>query len=203
VHHLWCWIIANAGAITAIAAFIAALATVAYFIATILIFRETKKAADATTEAAQAAKDNALAAKQSAGAAQSSAGAASESAALMREQFYEQANRDRSIVQTTVNSAVANIDHWRNLPIKNFGSAQIPPTDDLVPATADSAVECARRISSEATTLLSSAFDDMRKARRELETQRKAASNRPIPMDRVESYLNSALDKLMQVRAVV
>jgi hypothetical protein len=49
VSHLWCRIIANAEAITAIAALIAALATVAYFVATIYIFRETKKSADAAT----------------------------------------------------------------------------------------------------------------------------------------------------------
>lgn len=59
MYHLWSWIEANSGAITAVAAFIAALATLAYLIATILIFRETKKAADAAAEAARAATQSA------------------------------------------------------------------------------------------------------------------------------------------------
>jgi len=199
MHCLFCWINHNAAALTAIFTFL-------YLIATILIFNEARKSADAATEAAQAAKDNALAAKQSASAAQSSAGAASESAALMRQEFYDQADLGRSIVQTTIDSAIATIDHWRSLGIQHYASTQLPPTDDLIPATANSAVERARRISSQAAAKLSSAFDDLRRARRELETQRDVSGNRPIPASssaKFESSLNSAFDKLMHVRALV
>jgi hypothetical protein len=58
VNDLWCWIIANAQAITAA---VGGPFTGLYLIATVLIFNEARKSADAATEGVQAAKDNALA----------------------------------------------------------------------------------------------------------------------------------------------
>jgi alkanesulfonate monooxygenase SsuD/methylene tetrahydromethanopterin reductase-like flavin-dependent oxidoreductase (luciferase family) len=195
--------------ITAIAAAIAALATVAYFIATIFILRETRKSAEAAGDAMRAAKDNAQATKQSASAAQGSASSAAESLTLMRQQIEEQADLGRSVVQTTVDTAVATVAHWRALSLPELVVSRIPNTDDLVPSRADSAVEHARRISQEAAGKLSSAFDDLRNARRQLETLR----NVPFPDLRASSYepsckhfeghLGTALEKLMQVRALV
>jgi hypothetical protein len=209
VHHLWCWITANAQAITAVAAAIGMLFTALYLIATILIFNETRKSADAAAVAAQAAKDNVLAAQQSARAAQSSAGAASQSAALMHQQLEEQANLGRSIVQTTVDSASAAVDHWKSINIRSLNASQIPNSEDLVPARADSAVEHARRISQEAAAKLSSAFDDLGNARRELDIVRSYSGSRPLGLvykqicDSFDGYLTSALAKLMDVRKLV
>jgi len=58
MHQLWCWIAANAEAITATAAAGGALFTALYLIATILIFNEARKSADAAAEAARAATDS-------------------------------------------------------------------------------------------------------------------------------------------------
>ena len=186
-----------------------ALFTALYLIATVLIFREARKSADAAIEAARSGKENAQAAKQSATAAEGSANAATQSLELMRQQMEEQADLGRSIVKTTVDTAAATIDHWRALKVPNLQVTRLPNTDDLVPSRADSAVEHARRISQEAALKLSSAFDDLRNARRELETLRntqhpnlKAEAYQPTCRN-FESFLNSALEKLMSVRALV
>jgi hypothetical protein len=195
--------------ITAIAALIAALATVAYLYTTILIFRQTKRSADAAADASQAARDNATSAKQSASAAQSSANAAFQSVHLMRQQIEEQADLGRSIVQTSIDTAIATIAHWRELNIPDLQVARIPTTDDLVPSRADSAVEHARRISPEVAGKLSSAFDDLRNARRELETLRNAPrqelrTNAYQPTcGHFEGHLSSAFSKFMEVRALI
>lgn len=195
--------------ITAIAALVAALATTAYFIATLYIYRETKKSTYAATQAAQAAKDNASAAQKSAGAAESSANAAFQSIHLMREQIEDQADLGKGIVQTTVDSATAAIDNWKNLNIRNLSASQIPDTDDLVPSRADSAVEHARRLSPAAAAKLSSAFDDLRNARRELTVVRSYSAGRPLGQvfsqicDNFEGHLTRAFEKLMDVRKLV
>lgn len=54
MYQLWCWITANAQAITAIAASIGALFTALYLIATLLIFNEARKSTDAAEKAAAA-----------------------------------------------------------------------------------------------------------------------------------------------------
>lgn len=196
MHHLFCWINANAAGLTAIFTFL-------YLLATILIFNEARKSADAATEAAKAAKDNATAAKQAASAADSSAIAAQQSVALVRQQLEEQENLGRSIVITTIDSAIRTIDHWRNLHLENFSSAQIPPTDDFVPDTASSAVEHSRRISLDVVSQLSSAFDDLKQAKLEIELQRTSEISRRINTNRLAGHLNNAFDKFMRVRALV
>ena len=57
MHDIWCWITANAQAITAIAAAIGALFTALYLIATLLIFNEARKSTDAAEKPATAAKE--------------------------------------------------------------------------------------------------------------------------------------------------
>jgi len=203
---VWCWISANAGAITALAAALAAVFTGLYFIYTVKIFRETKKSAAAAERGVKFGEDNARAAKDAASAAGASASAAHESLGMMRQQSAEQYKADRSTVQTTIDSAVASITHWKSLHIQGLPIGQIPDAGDLIPLTADSALESARRLRPDIASKLSSAFDDLRNARRELEIIRSgqhrhvhASAFRPA-CDNFDSFLSSALAKLIELR---
>jgi hypothetical protein len=218
LHHLWCWITANAQAITAIAAAIGALFTGLYLIATILIFNEARKSADAAqesadaaTEAVQTAKDNTLAAKQSASAAQSSAGAASESAALMRQEFYEQARLGRLTVEFTIDSAVSSIEHLRRQGLGKWAVLRaLPPTANLFPQKAGTAIDNAARISTNLATKLSSAFDDLQMAFDQIERLRNLVSIPGMTSDAlspaaatVDDLLRTALTKFMEAKALL
>jgi hypothetical protein len=214
VNHLWCWIIANAQAITAIAAVIGALFTALYLIATILIFNEArksadaaKKSADAATEGVQAAKDNALAAKQSASAAQSSADAASESAALIRQQIEDQAIRCETTVRTGVDVALKTTAVWRakTNDLANMNSLKsLPPTDNLIlPYTV---VESAALIDVETAMKLSVALNEMRLARDVFESTRNVDNKDGKNIGHFErageeaaKYLDAATGRLQEV----
>jgi hypothetical protein len=173
VNDLWRWIVANAQAITAIAAVIGALFTGLYLIATILIFNEARKSADAATEGAQAAKDNALAAKQSASAAQSSADVASDSAALIRQQIKDRATRCEIAVRTGADIALKITAVWRakTNDLANMNSLNsLPPTDNLI--LPYNIVDSAALIDVEMAMKLSVVLNEMRLARDAFESTR-------------------------------
>jgi len=188
-----------------------AVATVAYVWLTRRLWQETKKSADAATEAVRAAKDNALAAKQSASAAQSSAGAASESAALMRQQFYDQAERGRLTVEFTIDSAVNAIDHLKSQSLGEWAIVHaLPPTVNLFPLTAGAVIEYACPISALLATKLSSAFDDLRIAFDQIERLRNLVSTPGVNSDalrptavKADQLLTSALRKFTEAKALI
>jgi hypothetical protein len=96
VHTLWCWITANAEAITAIVAVLSAIFTGCYFIYTVKIFLQTRRSADSAQTAANSA--------------QSSASTAEQSINLIRRQTDEQEGLGTFRVESAIKSALEAID---------------------------------------------------------------------------------------------
>jgi len=113
------------------------------------------------------------AAIKSADAATTSANAAQESLSLMRHQLEEQAGLGQSVVQSAVESAISQITYWKAQDLERLAAFNgLPPTDNLVPTNASSAVDHARRISVLAAQDLSAAFDALRNTQSEIESMR-------------------------------
>src|ERR1700730_6461608 len=111
------------------------------------------------------------AAEAQATSAASQAATAQETLQHLRQQVEDLSGLGKSIVRTTVDSIVRSIEDWKNLDIKsNLANAQsFPSPGGLIPESAQSAVEHARRVSN----LLTSAFDDLRSAQYHIEMLRK------------------------------
>lgn len=99
------------------------------------------------------------------------------------------------------------IDYWKGLPLKNLtATGAIPPTADLIPMNASSAVEHARRISPQGAQLLSSAFDNLRRARDEIESMRQShpprgpAGTFHFVKWEPEKYLTAAFEGLLKAQ---
>jgi hypothetical protein len=198
--YIWCWIIANAQAITAIAAVIGALFTALYLIATILIFIEARKSADASKRSADAATDAVKA-------AQSSASAASESAALMRQQIKEQAIRCETAVRSGVDVALETAGVWRAKvgDLANMNSLKsLSPTDNLMlPRTI---VESAALIDIQMAMKLSAALNEMGRARDCIESTRNVDNKGGMNIghfkragDEAAKHLDAAVGLLQEV----
>jgi len=142
-------------------------------------------------------------------AAESQASAARQSVEFLRQQFEEQLGLGRSVVQNAIDSAMSGVEYWKQRDLKSPPRAPgFPPTDTLIPSNAASAVEHARRISSELARLLSSAFDDLRNARYEIERMRATGSAKSTAYietteSRAPEYLSDAFGKLQKARGLL
>jgi len=151
---------------------VTALATAVNCVLMMIMIQVTKRYVQITGEILKAAKSQA-------NAAQAQATAAVESLRGFREQIEEQLGLGQHLVQTAISSAVKQIEYWRALEITLPASRSLPPTDDLVPANATSAVEQARRLSADGARHLSEAFDYLRLARVEIEAVKQAGREFP------------------------
>jgi len=129
----------------------------------------------------------------------------------VQQQLDDQLGLGQSVIHTAVDSAVSEIKYWKDLPVANVAAAPgLPAPDNLIPANASSAVEHARRVSESAAALLSSAFEDVRKAISEIERVKLLGNYKspgssfldPRPGNAPE-YLDSALKKLLEVKAMM
>jgi hypothetical protein len=95
----------------------------------------------------------------------------------LRQQVEDLSGLGKSIVRTTIDSIVRSIEDWKNLDIKsNLATAQsFPSPGGLIPESAQSAIEHARRVSDNCVNLLTSAFDDLRSAQYHIEMLRKGS----------------------------
>lgn len=146
-----------------------------------------------------------------ASASEAQARAAFESIHLLRERLEDELGLGRSIIHSSIDSAVSAISYWKQRPLTSIASAPgFPPSDDLIPPNALRAAEHARHVSAQASELLSSAFDDLRDARKEIERTRLLGDTRgpgqgflEAASSKAPEYLDSALKKLLQVKAMV
>lgn len=155
----WAWIGNHASAVEAITAVISAFLASALVVTTVIYAHITHRILEESRKARLAAEGQASAARRS--------------VELLREQIEDQAGLGRSLVQTAMESAVSSIEYWKKQDIAGcarFGA--MPPTDGLVPVKADSAVEHARRMNPEVAQHLSSAFDNLRMAKNEVESMK-------------------------------
>jgi hypothetical protein len=158
-----------------------------------------------------ASQSQVKAAIKSADAATTSAYAAQESVGLMRQQFQEQAGLGHSVVQSAIESAISQITYWKAQPLSNLAKHRaLPPTESLVPANALAAVDHARRIDQQAAQLVSSAFDDLRNARNEIDAMKQVEPNLghgtgffDSTSRQAEQYLDTAFEKLQKAQATL
>jgi len=192
---------AAAAAINVILVAVLVVITWRYASSTANILEESRKAR-------QAAEQQVTTAQAQASAAQSQATAAYETLHLLREEIQDLSGLGRGIVQSAIQSTISAIEYWKRQSLKDLAQLQsFPPTDGLVPANANSAVEHARRISPSGAQLLSAAFDNLRRTREEIERIKQAGlANGPVGTtsailtSEYEKYLTSAMDGILKAQ---
>jgi hypothetical protein len=200
------WLANHSLAVQALAAAASVLLTAVLVVTTIFYARTTKK----ILEESQKAR---LAAQKQASAAEQQASAAFRSVELLQEQIMEQLGLGHSIVQTAIESAISAITYWKAQDLRGLAHARgLAPTDSLVPANALAAVDHARRIDQQAAQLVSSAFDDLRNARNEVESMKEAAQTTAQAGSffdftrasrQAERWLDTAFEKLQKAQATL
>ena len=192
----------NAKTFEIIATLVASIATAVNTVFVIILVRLTGKYTRITGEILKAAQAQASA-------SQAQASAASASIGLLREQIESQLGLGRTIVQSAISSALAQIEYWKSVEVSFSTSRTLPPTDDLLPANAMAAVEHARRLSSEGAERLSAAFDCLKLARNEIEGVRQWGQLYPNMMatfkavgdgQKAAKYLTSAFAELQSAQ---
>lgn len=148
------------------------------------------------------------AAEGSARAALAQAEAAKRSLDLLTKQIEEQAGMGRTIVKSTIQSALTNIEYWRALNLANLAARYaLPATIEIVPIDAAPAVRHARSISIEGSEQLASAFDSMRLAQNECMMLRDTKQNSPQIIQRIaesaQRYLGSASLSLAEAQRLL
>lgn len=154
-------------------AIITCIATAVNAIAVVYLVRVTTAYAASSQRQAAAAELQAKAATAQANAAQAQAHAASSTLASIREQMYNQSLMARKVVEGTIKSALANIDHWQQITKEGFGLAvqtkSLPTTIILTPANHSQALDSARQISPRIADALREAFDSLNAATQKIE----------------------------------
>lgn len=150
------------------------------------------------------------AAEQSATAAQASANAAFETIHLMREQIEEAAGLGRTIVQTTIDSAVSATTYLLDHNLADWGVVRsMAPTENLFPQKAMSALDHAARIHPAGAVTLSSAFDDLKTCLAEIESLRNLAalpgawSGEIQTPQRTKERLKTTLEKFTKAKTLL
>jgi len=167
------WLTRHAPAVQALASIANVILASILVWTTIQYARSTAKILEESRKSREAIELQAKAAQSQASASEAQANAAFESIHLLRERLEDELGLGRSIIHSAIDSAVSAISYWKQRPLAQTASAPgFPPSDDLIPANALRAVEHARHVSPEAAEELSSAFDDLRKARNEIERAR-------------------------------
>ncbi len=88
---------------------------------------------------------------------------------LAQEQILQASLITRTIVASAINAARTNIEQWKTIDIHTYAlHSRIPENVNLVPLNAQSAIENSRLISSDGTSDLMGAFEDLRRASWEL-----------------------------------
>jgi hypothetical protein len=143
-------------------------------------------------------------------AAELQAAAAAATLRRLKEQAVHQNALSRSIVRTTIDSAIQNAKDWKGLIRINFVNGYtFPSPDNLVPADFHGVMQHAREISLDCANSLSSAFDDLRSAQKEIEVLRQGSKGTPQPgfFDPARydlgPSLTSALEKLQDARRFI
>lgn len=197
--------------ITAWSAAAQALAALASLVVAIVLVWITHKYMKLTKGILEETSKARAAGEESAKAARSSATAAFESIHLVRQQIEEQAGLGRIIVQAGVASALTAIKYWSEQNVQNLApTKQLPPTDNLVLENARAIVDHAARMDSDAAQRLSSAFDDMKNARNEIESTREVEPSTArltgvygVASGNARKFLMSAHDKLTTVETAL
>jgi hypothetical protein len=204
------YIVAVSDWLAAHAAAVQALASVASVILAGILVWTTIRYARSTADILEESRKSRKAVESQASASQAQAAAAFEGIALVRQQLEDQLGLGKSIIHIAIDSAVSAISYWKERPLTDVAKAPgLPPPDNLIPANAPAVVEHARRIAPQVTQELSSAFDDLRNARNEIERIRLLGKPRSglgfleQTASKAPEYLDSAFKKLQQVKAAV
>jgi hypothetical protein len=204
------WLTAHAAAVQALASVASVLLAGILVWTTIRYARSTADILEESRKSRKAFESQASASQAQASASQAQATAAFESIALVREQLEDQLGLGKSIIHSAIDSAASAISYWKERPITDVAKgAGLPPPDDLIPVNAPAAVEHARRVAPQVAPELSSAFDDLRNAKNEIERIRLLGKGSPgigfleQTRSKAPEYLDSAFKKLQRVKSAV
>ena len=205
------WLEAHAAAVQALSSVASVILAGILVWATIRYARSTAKILEESRKSREAIELQAKAAQSQAEASQAQANAAFESIHLLRERLEDELGLGHSIIHSAIDSAVSAISYWKQRPLAEIARAPgFPPPDDLIPPNALRAVEHARHISQKVAEQLSSAFDDLRNAKNEIERTRLLGNTRgpgrgflEASPSKAPDYLDSAFKKLQLVKAEV
>jgi hypothetical protein len=204
------WLTAHAAAVQALSSVASVILAGILVWTTIRYARSTAEILEESRKSREAIELQAKAAQSQSSASQAQASAAFESIALVREQLEDQLGLGRSVIHSAIDRAVSAISYWKERPLADVAKAPgLPPSDNLIPPNASAAVEHARRNAPQVTQELSSAFDDLRNARNEIERIRLLSKPRTglgfleQTQSKAPEYLDSAFKKLQRVKAAI
>ena len=156
-----------------------AVATAVNAIAVVVLVWITRKYVISAKRQADAAESQAKAAGAQAGAAQAQANAASATLGALRQQIYDENVMARMVVESSIKSALSNIEFWlkpgpRNSLESSIRSQSLPPAVILTPPNHSQTLERARRLSRQLAADLSLSFDELNTATQKIEAMRAA-----------------------------
>jgi hypothetical protein len=129
----------------------------------------------------------------------------------MRQELEEQAGIGKLTVEYTIDSAVSVIHHLKHQGLGQWAVVRaLPPTANLFPQKAGSAIDHAARISTNLATKLASAFDDLRMAFDQIERLRNLVGTLGVDSGalsttaiKTDELLTNALTKFMEAKALL
>ena len=170
--------------------------------------RTTAAILEESRKAREAAERQVAAAKSQASAAQAQASVAYQTLALLKQQLEDQLGLGRGIVQTAIHGAISAIDYWRSLKLIDLAKERgLPQTDGLIAPDMHGAIEHARRISEKGAELLAAAWDNLQRARDEIDRLKERGISQGHWLGhhgdlnfRGETYLKEAFDLLLRAQ---
>jgi hypothetical protein len=188
-----------------------ALAAIAGIVLTVVLVCTTIFYARTTSGILAESQKARIAAEKQASASLSQASATIRTVDLMQQQMDLQLGLGQSFLQTTLGSAINAIEYWKSQDTSKLANMRgLPPTENLEVQNISAALNYARRIDQAAAQLVSSAFDDLRAARNELEIMREIGSGKIMgpafyqpKCDSVTQYLNSSFEKIQRAQATL
>jgi len=156
-----------------------AVATTVNAIAVVVLVWITRGYVVSAKRQADAAESQAKAATAQAGAAQAQASAASATLSALRQQIYDQNVMASMVVESSIKSALSNIEFWlkpgpRSNLESSIRSQSLPDSVILTPPNHSHTLECARRLSRQVAADLSRSFDELNTATQKIEGMRSA-----------------------------
>jgi hypothetical protein len=157
------WLQNHSQAVQASVALIGVLLTAVLVVTTIGYLRATNRILIESRKSRQASEAQASAAERTIG--------------LLQQQFEEQLGLGKLIVRDAIVGTRLTIEYWASQPgFGQLASAHgLPPTDNVLPTNWVSALDHARRISSEGATDLALVFENLKKMCDEVERTRSIA----------------------------
>lgn len=162
------FLLLNSTAWIAITGILQIILVIVWILVTRSYVRSSKRQADATEEQVVVGKAQIDAAKSQAQAAMSQAQAAREQLYFQKELAENVRVVSRRLIAAAIQRGLSEIEYWKRIDLNLYLNAKTFPNLDLVPNNEQEVIEAAAHFSSEVSSGIALAFDQMRLAQREL-----------------------------------